>query len=1265
MKYPDAVSPVGHTLIFKHHSSPMRSLCTLFALLLCSPAIDAQWQQLLEHDGGPLYAWSATRTPDGVVWLGTDNGLFTSANNGATWARHPSVPFNWKVKSVRNYGNEIIVLALQRLDPSTVKAWLNRSFDAGSSWKTSLIDVQQQPNGELMYSTVFKSDSTLFVHYGDGLFRSNDEGSTWELVLGGSLLIQNSCGNDSIVAATYRSNYNGKFALYISRDKGTSWQQQTLPGQTSSTMVRGILVHGNRVLAAMTNRKIAVSTDWGATWIGQDLPSTLPNTGYALDISYFRWDETSGRPVANFDYQYFSSPDGGLSWVPETPEPFYSLADFLPEGNRLSVIGSRGFATRATAGAMPAVSNNGIFASSPTVVKVFGNEIYAAFNNALFRSADAGANWTKFNIPILLQADAKPVVDLEKSGDTLFLLTQKGLILSADHGSTWSPSYVLPLLNGYRLMFGFSGELWIRTGYSSVSVVDRHKPSTVLRLFDSYIDTPSDQGFDLLILPGSNLILAPGFSYDNLYASADSGKTWVIRSSFGNGSRPSHLLGLASGRLLAYGLNGAPYYSDDEGLSWKKAALIPATITSISQIVETPDGLFAASTLHGLLKSTDNGQTWSYPPNGAPGANFSQIACATELSGGIPSTRLYVGATNKGVWKFDPSTPDNFAMTGVAQSCSGGTETYCVPATAGNAFHTWTGPAGAHIEGQGNVLVLKGPGGECVDIKFGQSGGYVSVVSDDNSYPVSRAASKFVGLSNPPPTILPPVTVAYEDLPFNSPLTGAPVKNYPGQYIFIAGPFASQSGCDSTVLQTVKVSPPLTGTALGTVYWDYNNDGAFSAGVDELAGGVIVQGSSGVFTTTSAVDVYSLTGLQAGDTIRAAPTVPGTIVTPAYYIYQPGLWANHNFRFFAPSPGYDLTVDLTGLTPFRPGFDNNVKISVRNIGLATAQNAVVRLAKPAFIHYQGAFPPPDAVMNDTLTWNIGALAYDSAFQISVEFYTPTGIPVGTNVPLTGISLPVSDDGNPANNFYTLKSKVVNSFDPNDKQVDPEYITPSMLANGQALEYTVRFQNTGNFPAEFVRIVDTLSQNLDPGTFHFISSSHPCTWSLRGRGVVEFLFDNIQLSDTASDEAASHGFVKFSVQPKKNLVPGVSVQNFCDIYFDFNPPVRTNSAETKVVLFLPGDGLVIKNKLLQLRPNPAAFHVFAKWNQPAPEAGRIRLFDTTGFPRLETYVEAGSSETSIDIQSLPPGLYFVLLEAGDLILANKVAVVQPDILGTGF
>lgn len=1235
------------------------------ALFFCTLSLNAQWQQVLEYDEGPLYASAIVRTPDGVMWLGTENGLFTSANDGVTWARHPSLPANWKVKAIKNYGSEILVMALQRLDPSHVQAWLNRSFDAGASWEMSLIDVSQQANPETMFTTVFKSDSVLFVQFGDGLFKSGDAGKTWELSLGGSLLIQYASGNDSIVAAAYRTNNNGYFSLYISRDKGATWQKQTLPGQNASH-VRSILVHENRVLAAMSNRKIAVSEDWGATWLGADLSSILASQGSFFDLpSSFCWDETSDRPVANFNDQYFSSANGGLTWTPVTPAPFYSARSFLPEGNRLSVAGTFGFATRNTPGALPVASNSGIFASSPTVVKTFGDEIYAAFNNALFRSTDAGANWMKFNIPILLQPDAAPVVDLEKSGDSLFLLTQKGLILSADHGSTWSPSYVLSLLNGYRLMFGFPGELWIRTGYSTVVVVDRHKPSTVLRLFDSYIDNPSDQGFDLLILPGSHLILAPGFSYNNVYASADSGQTWVIRSSLGNGYKPWRLLRLGSGRLLAYGPNGAPYYSDDEGLSWEKSALIPATITTIGQIVETPDGLFATSTLYGLLKSADNGQTWSYPPNGAPGANFNQIAYATGLSGGVPATRLYVGATNKGVWKFDPSAPDDFAMTGVAPSCSGGTETYCVPPASGNAFYTWTAPAGSHINGQGNIVSASAAGSECAKVKFGSSGGNIVATRDAENYPLSRIASKLVGLSNLPPVILPSVTVAYEDLPFNSPLTGAPVKNYPGQYTFIAGPFASQSGCDSVVLQTVIVSPPVTGTALGTVYWDYNNDGAFNAGVDELAGGVIVQGSSGVFTTTNAFDAYSLAGLQAGDTIRAVPTVPGTIVTPAYYVYQPGQWNNHNFRFFAPSPQYDLTIDLTNPTPFRPGFQNNVKISVRNIGLATAQNAVVRLTKPAFISYQGAFPLPDAILNDTLTWNIGALAHDSAFQTSVEFYTPTGIPVGTNVPVTGISLPVSDDGNPANNFYTLKSKVVNSFDPNDKQVDPEYITPSKSANGQALEYTVRFQNTGNFPAEFIRIVDTLPQNLDPGTFHFISSSHPCTWNLRGHGVVEFLFDNIQLSDTASDEAASHGFVKFSVRPKKNLVPGASVQNFCDIYFDFNPPVRTDPAETKVVFFLPGEGLVIKNKLLQLRPNPAAFHLFAKWNQPAPEAGRIRLFDITGLPRLETAVEAGSSETGIDIQSLPPGLYFVLLEAGDLVLANKVAVVQPDILGTGF
>ncbi len=1244
----------------------MKSLLSLIALLVCTLSLNAQWQHVLENDGGPMLTSGIARTPDGVMWLGTENGLFTSVNNGTTWTRHLSIPANWKVKVIKNYGSEILVFALQRLDPSHMRAWLNRSFDAGANWETSLIDVPQQANPEIMFTNVFKSDSVLFVQFGDGLFKSGDAGKTWELSLGGSELLQNSSGNDSIIAATYRTNYNGYFSLYISRDKGTSWEKQTLPGQNADH-VRGILVHKNTVLAAMSNRKIAVSATYGNSWAGADLTSALASQGSFFDLpSNFRWDEVLNRPVAQFNDQFYSSTNGGFNWTSVTPEPFYSTRSFLPEGNRLSAAGTFGFATRNTAGAQLVASNSGIFASSPTVVKTIGNEIYAAFNTALFRSTDAGANWSKFDIPLLLQPGGKPITDVEKSGDTLFLLTQKGLIVSVDNGVSW-PSAYTKIVHGYRLMFGFPGELWVRQDYNNVTVLDRHNPAVKLRYFTCLLSNPSDQAFDYLILPDSNLILALGFSYGKIYASSDSGNTWVVRSNAFNSSyKPWHIGMLGSGRLLAYGPNGKPYYSDDAGLNWNTSSLVPLDISGISQVVETPDGLFATSSLYGLLKSADNGQTWVYPLNNALGANFNQIAYAQEMVGGTPVTRLVVGAVNNGVWRYDPSIPPDFIIDGIASSCSGNTQTYCVPAaTSGNTFCTWTAPVKSHINGQGDILLLKGAGSECANVTFGTSTGYVSVTRDAEDYPVARTASKFVGLVNLQPTVLPGVTIAYEDLPFNSPLTGAPVKNYPGLYTFVAGPFTSQSGCDSTVQQSVKVLPPVSGTALGTVYWDYDNNGVFNTGVDELADGVIVQGSSGVFTTTNAFDPYGLAGLQPGDTIRVIPPAPGVNANPAFYIYQAGLWGNHNFRLFAPVPQYDLLVDLTNSVPFRPGFNTNVKISVRNIGLQTAQNVQLKLTLPTFIDYLTASPLPSGSLNDTLIWNVGELAYDSVFQVNAMFYAPSGLSAGMNVIMSAVSLPVSSDGNPASNFYTLKTKTVKSIDPNDKQVDPEYVTPSMLANGQALEYTIRFQNTGNYPAEFVKVIDTLSQSLDPGTFHFISSSHPCTWNLRGHGVVEFFFENIQLSDSVSNEPASHGFVKFSVAPKKNLSLGTFVENFCDIYFDYNDPVRTNTAKTQVVYFVPGEGLAIPNKQLLVRPNPAAFHLFCNWQQPAPADGRIRLFDTTGLPRLEAPLEAGDKHLSIDIQSLPPGLYFVVLEAGDLLLTNKAVIVQPDILGTGF
>jgi uncharacterized repeat protein (TIGR01451 family) len=144
--------------------------------------------------------------------------------------------------------------------------------------------------------------------------------------------------------------------------------------------------------------------------------------------------------------------------------------------------------------------------------------------------------------------------------------------------------------------------------------------------------------------------------------------------------------------------------------------------------------------------------------------------------------------------------------------------------------------------------------------------------------------------------------------------------------------------------------------------------------------------------------------------------------------------------------------------------------------------------------------------------------------------------------------------------------ITDSFDPNDKLVRPagttsEHYTPI----GAALSYTVRFQNTGNDYAYRVVIVDTLATELDLSTLQMGAVSHPYKFTVSGKGrpVLTWTFDNINLPDSARDQAGSNGFLQFSIKPLADLPAKSRVENFADIFFDYNPPVRTNTVFNRI------------------------------------------------------------------------------------------------------
>lgn len=141
-------------------------------------------------------------------------------------------------------------------------------------------------------------------------------------------------------------------------------------------------------------------------------------------------------------------------------------------------------------------------------------------------------------------------------------------------------------------------------------------------------------------------------------------------------------------------------------------------------------------------------------------------------------------------------------------------------------------------------------------------------------------------------------------------------------------------------------------------------------------------------------------------------------------------------------------------------------------------------------------------------------------------------------------------------------EIRDSYDPNLKENSPLGIGNDHIVLPETLlDYTIHFQNTGSDTAYKIVVVDSLSSYFDLSTLEPGSSSHSYKMTIGGKGkpVLIFTFNNINLVDSTTNEPLSHGFVKFKIAPKNNVPLGTRINNNVDIYFDYNTPVRTNTA----------------------------------------------------------------------------------------------------------
>ena len=143
-----------------------------------------------------------------------------------------------------------------------------------------------------------------------------------------------------------------------------------------------------------------------------------------------------------------------------------------------------------------------------------------------------------------------------------------------------------------------------------------------------------------------------------------------------------------------------------------------------------------------------------------------------------------------------------------------------------------------------------------------------------------------------------------------------------------------------------------------------------------------------------------------------------------------------------------------------------------------------------------------------------------------------------------------------------------SMDPNDKQATPNLSVAEVADDNHWVNYTIHFQNTGNDTAFSVVVTDTLDiSKLQISSVQLSGTSHDCKITQKDN-VLYFEFLNINLPDKATDFAGSNGFVNFRVKPLTTLVSGNVIPNKAFIYFDYNSPIETNTANTFINSTVP-------------------------------------------------------------------------------------------------
>ncbi|MDP4198783.1 MAG: T9SS type A sorting domain-containing protein [Bacteroidota bacterium] len=593
---------------------------SVFAALVCAPAsvLHAQWKQCTGPEGGSILTL-ASMGP--YTFAGASGGtVYRSSDNGASWSQVLGTT-NTDVKGIAISGSTIFVASDSLyISYDSGLTWTARAYFADYSRKAGFLAVLGR---------------YLFYASPDGVFRTSDQGTSWESmlhVLSQCLMIKD---GDLYVGSGISPG------LSRSGDSGTTWSDIAIV-DSFNDRVQSLAFEGNNIFAGSSwDDKIYRSTDNGMTWdtISIGLPQIGNDGSYNVITSLY---QDSATLLAGTVFGLYRSLDTGTSWTKISSMRVQSF--IMAGGYLLAGTATDGVVRSTDHGLHWASSITGLRALQITSFASIGKHLFVGVDRkGIYRSDDNGATF----IPANKGIDSLHVDQIVTIDTMLFAFTNK-LFMSSNFGDSWDSTSVsayapaaaigsslIATNNGTFVLSSDRGASWTKRSVTGPIDCLVSNGADLLACFgnsdcDHYVSSSSDSGLTWTVVFYTNCIYAYSVASDGDYLFAGTGpgygsggqgifrkkradKNWMYPSSF-----PEVLLG-------SYAINSITSSNSDIFIS---------TDEGINHLEQKGIGVF---------HSSDFGDTWSAFNEGLTALVVPQLFLFPPY--------IFAGTQSSGVWR--------------------------------------------------------------------------------------------------------------------------------------------------------------------------------------------------------------------------------------------------------------------------------------------------------------------------------------------------------------------------------------------------------------------------------------------------------------------------------------------------------------------------------------------------------------------------------------------------------------------------------------